>query len=216
MTDPIEIWSSELASLLSSEEAARLRSLLQSQKSNLLSVPGSSERVKRLVFLVRVLNEPSLKADEIQLMEELFRRMGLDPAQYTIQIGGKRREYAADILFHNPELEASFLMAALNYSEADAEDAERAANRRNETTDYPALEGDICPPSPFESEEEDPDPSSTFESEMEDSPEFLALLAATLPKDSPPLFEPVEEPEPKLDNPQTMGDICPPGPDDEP
>ena len=215
MTDPIDIWSSELASLLSPEDAARLRSLLQSHKSNLLSVPGSSERVKRLVFLVRVLNEPSLKADEIQLMEELFRRMGLDPARYTIQIGGKRREYAADILFDNPELEASFLMAALNYSEADAEDAERAAKRRNETTDYPALEGDICPPSLFESEEEDPEPSSTFNSERKDSPEFLALFAQTLPSDSSPLFEPLEDPEPKLDTPQTMGDICPPSPDDE-
>ena len=73
MTDPIDIWSSELAPLLSSEEAARLKSLLQSHKSNLLSVPGSSERVKRLVFLVRVLNEPTLRAEEIQLLEELFR-----------------------------------------------------------------------------------------------------------------------------------------------
>ena len=106
-------------------------------------------------------------------------------------------------------------MAALNYSEADAEAAERAAKSRVDTTDYPALEGDICPPSLFESEEEDPDPSSTFNSEIKDSPEFLALFAQTLPSDSSPLFEPVEEPESIPDTPQTMGDICPPGPDDD-
>ena len=213
MTDPIDIWSNELAPLLSAKDAARLKSLLQSRKSNLLSVPGSSERVKRLVFLVRVLNEPSLKAGEIQLMEELFRRMDLDPARYTIQIGGKRREYAADILFDNPELEASFLMAALNYSEADAEHAARTAKSRVDTSDYPALEGDICPPSLFESEVEDPGPLVAFNSETEDSPEFLALLARTLPKDLPPQLEPMTEPE--EDPPQMEGDICPPDLDDD-
>ena len=146
MTDPISAWSNELAPLFSPEEADRLRLLLENHKTNLLSFPDSPERVKRLVFLVRVLNDPYLKAEEFCLMEALFRKMGLDPAHYTIQIGTKRREYAADILFHDQELTPAFLMAALNYSEEDALAAESAARQRDQTEEYPALEGDICPP----------------------------------------------------------------------